>query len=499
GVIGLIVGAILYWVNKGLVLSSKISLLAGALLGLAYLIYFLVEQREFFTRRATKSGLNALALILIFLGILVVVNFISARHKFAFDTTANKAYSLADQTRKELKNLKMDINIYLFTGKGDPRVEQTGERIMELLGRYSYYSPKIHIYRVDIEREPHKAREFGVKSYNTVVVAAGERREKIENMVTEESLTNAIIRATKTTKPKVYFVKGKGERSPYSTDKDGYSELTKLLTDENFIVDTLFFLYAGKVPDDASLVVIAAPQYDYTTAELKKLDEYLENGGKLLVLFEPGDLDTLANWLSNYGIKVNDDIVVDVSGAGILFGTNELMPIVGSYDAFSPITKDFNVATLFPTTRSLKKADDTKGYSVVELARTSPQSWGEIDYRTKKIAMDKGKDTPGPVAVAVSAQKLSTEKKETRIVAFGDADFPSNTYYKFSGNKDLFMNSISWLVLEEERIGIRPVEEEDRRITLTARTQKLILYLLIVILPACALLTSGIVWWRRRG
>lgn len=499
GVIALILGAILYWIHKGFVLSARISLLAGIVLILGSLAYFLYEQREFFTRRTTKSGINALALILIFIGILALINFLGARHKVAWDTTSNKAYSLADQTRKELKNLKSDINIYLFTGKGNPQVENEGARIQELLARYSYLSPRVHIFRVDIEREPHKAKEHGVKSYNTVVVTCEGRSEKIEGIVNEEKITNAIVRATKTTKPKIYFIKGHGERDPFSTEKDGYSEIRQNLTDENFIVDTLFLLQAGKIPDDANLLVVAAPTYDYTPPELKLIGEYLDGGGKLLVMFEPGGLDSLTRWLSNYGIKVDDDMVIDVSGMGMLFGTNELMPIVGAYDRFSPITKEFTIATLFPTTRSVRRAEDTKGYSVIEVAKTSAQSWGEVDYKKEKLAMDKGTDVPGPVPVCVSAQKVVSEGKETRIVVFGDADFVSNTYYKFQGNRDIFINSINWLVLEESHIGIRPVEEEDRRVTLTARTQRLILYLLLVIFPLIALLIGGFVWWRRRG
>ncbi len=495
GVLSLLAGGVLYWVHKQMVLSSKITLLLGFGLLLISFIAYLIQQREFFTKRATKYGLNAGVVIILFLGILILLNFLGARHKASWDLTANKFFSLSDQSLKVLKLLERDVKIYNFDRKGgaeNPRMEY-------LLGLYEYHSPKVKVTTVDPEREPQVAKKFGVRKFGTIVVVSGARHEKIEENPTEEKITNAIVRATKGEQKKIYFLTGHGEKQLNSMEKDGYKAVNDALVDANFQPDTLFLLMTGKIPEDASLLVIAGPEYDYTEPELKQIEEYLAGGGKLLLMLEPGKYPELCKWIEQFGVRSEDNSVVDVSGMGFLFGANELMPVVGTYDKFNPITKEFTAATMFAMVRGLERAEESGGYSIVELAKTSPQSWAERDYQAKKMRFDDERDGKGPVTIAMALSKPAVEGKETRIVIFGDSDFVSNSYYRFSGNRDLFLNSINWLTLEEELISIRPKEEADRRVNLSAATQRMLFYLIVIVLPFISLLVGAIVWWRRRG
>ena len=91
-----------------------------------------------------------------------------------------------------------------------------------------------------------------------------------------------------------------------------------------------------------------------------------------------------------------------------------------------------------------------------------------------------------------------TTKPETRVVVFGDSDFASNAYLGFSGNKDLYMNTLGWLSQQENLISIRPKEAEDRRLTLTSAQQMNIRWLSLLIMPAIVFGTGIYTWWRRR-
>jgi ABC-type uncharacterized transport system involved in gliding motility auxiliary subunit len=127
---------------------------------------------------------------------------------------------------------------------------------------------------------------------------------------------------------------------------------------------------------------------------------------------------------------------------------------------------------------------------------------------------DKG-DTAGPVTIgmAVAVQNKAPEPAkpaegaaaetppaapETRIVAVGDSDFASNAYLGVEGNRDLFMNTLSWLAQQESLISIRPREASDRRLTLTASQITLMFWLSIVLIPGAVMGTGIYTWWRRR-
>jgi ABC-type uncharacterized transport system involved in gliding motility auxiliary subunit len=164
--------------------------------------------------------------------------------------------------------------------------------------------------------------------------------------------------------------------------------------------------------------------------------------------------------------------------------------------------------TLFPLTRSVEVAKTPpKGVSLSPLARTSPQSWGETD----KSVFDKGQakqdpgEKTGPLAVVIAATidppaeekpgsaPAAEDKKPTksRIVVVGTADFASNQFLGAQGNRDFFLNAVSWLAEQEDQISIRPKDTRQNPIVLTAAQSNLVLWLPLFVLPG-AVLAGGI-------
>jgi len=83
-------------------------------------------------------------------------------------------------------------------------------------------------------------------------------------------------------------------------------------------------------------------------------------------------------------------------------------------------------------------------------------------------------------------------------VVVGSSGWVSNSILRFNGNRDLAMNMFNWLSSDEDLISIRPKEPEDRRLSLTVRQMRLILYTCLIFMPL-AVIGAGIsVWWRRR-
>jgi ABC-type uncharacterized transport system involved in gliding motility auxiliary subunit len=251
------------------------------------------------------------------------------------------------------------------------------------------------------------------------------------------------------------------------------------------------------------------------------LKKYLDNNGKLLLMLDPSEaanaapLTNLIALAHDWGIDVTNTLVVDASGMGRLIGAGPEMPIAANYPSH-PITERFRVATAYPLARALTIVQGgVNGHTASPVVESSPQSWAEADLKSigegKEVTLDESKgDKPGPVtiAAAVSAAKPDatppapgqpdTPKPETRVVVYGDSDFPSNSVLGIPGNKDMFMNTIGWLSQQENLISIRPKEASDRRLTLTATQQNNITWLSLLIVPGLVFLTGAYSWWRRR-
>ena len=84
------------------------------------------------------------------------------------------------------------------------------------------------------------------------------------------------------------------------------------------------------------------------------------------------------------------------------------------------------------------------------------------------------------------------------MAVIGDSDFAANAGLGIQGNRDLFMNTVGWLSQQENLIAIRPKDPEDRRITLTATQQNNIVWLSLLVIPACIFGTGVYAWSRRR-
>jgi ABC-type uncharacterized transport system involved in gliding motility auxiliary subunit len=330
----------------------------------------------------------------------------------------------------------------------------------------------------------------------------------------EENLTNALLKVIREGKKVVYCLEGHGEHSINNTERDGYSEAKRAIESQNYGVKSLSLLTEGKMPDDASILIIAGPRKDPLEAELAEITRFIERGGKALFLMDPEAPAGLAQYLINYGIQVVDGVVVDPVSR--LFGMDIDTPVVASYEQH-PISKNFEVASFFPLALSVKTTDKMpERISAQLLAKTSPNSWLErgvderqgIARREGRLAYNEGADEKGPVPVVAVAtmsgrREGSTDKepKNARLVVFGDSDFASNNYLNLSGNRDLFLNTVSWLAEEENLIAIRPKESGSFFTPVTANQERLIFWLSMIVLPA-VVVGSGVatyIWRRQSG
>jgi ABC-type uncharacterized transport system involved in gliding motility auxiliary subunit len=250
---------------------------------------------------------------------------------------------------------------------------------------------------------------------------------------------------------------------------------------------------------------VASPRRGLLAPELAALRGYAAQGGHLGLFLEPEVKAGLDPLLADFGIALDDDMVVDPSPVAQLFGGSPVTPIVLP-QAGHPIGRELGqLRAAFPTTRSLAAVAGVEP-APVPLVLTGREAWGETDVAglfSKGAKHDPGEKT-GPLPVAMAAQKpvAAAEGKrsdEARVVAAGDGEFFSNQYLQLLGNLDLFLNAASWLTQQEDRITIRPRAREASRLFLSQAQASAIKFVTIDALPV-ALLGFGLaVWLVRRS
>ena len=482
------------------------------------LLYILSQWREIgraFAGRQARFGTLAVASIVVVLAILATINYIGSRHNKRWDLTAAKQFSLSDQTRKVLGDLKEPVHIKVFA------LSREFDRFRDRLDEYTYAGKQVSVEYIDPEQKPTIAQQYGITTSGTVVFEYKGRTEKATSDA-EQELTNALIKVIQGRQPKVYFVQGHGEKDMVSAERSGYNAINSALTSSNFVTDKLVLAQQGAVPADADLVIVAGPKTDFLQPEIDYLRAYLARGGKAMLMLDPvikadqPQLTLLQGLAKDWGINVGNDVVLDVSGMGQLIGTDESVPVAASYPPHA-ITDGFRLLTAYPLARSASPVEGgVNGHTAQAIVETSSRSWAETNLKSLTSGQPAKKDDAdkaGPVslAAAVSApvaeptpkpdkkiQDQNERKPETRLVVFGDSDFASNAALGVQGNRDLFLNAVNWLAQQENLIAIRPHDPEDRRITMTADQATRVFYLTVLIVPGLILLAGVQTWWRRR-
>jgi ABC-type uncharacterized transport system involved in gliding motility auxiliary subunit len=495
--IAAVVSVGLYIVQRQMSLALQISL--GLIVaGLA--IYALLDPdkvRQILTGRQARYGSNALVLILAFVGIVVVINYLVYLNPKSWDLTEDKQYTLAPETLNTLSNLPEKVKAKAFYSQRFPT--DTAEDLLERFKQNS--AGKFDYEFIDPEENPLAAEQAKITQDGTIVLIMGTSQQPVR-FASEQELTSGLVRLMNPTAQNVYFLTGHGEYNPEDVGDQSYSVVKRTLESKNYTVKVLNLLVENQIPEDARVIVVAGPRQPLTQAEVDLLKQYLQSGGSLIPMFEPipvtefGDAaDPLAEYVfSDWGVQLSNDMVVDLNSQ------QPFAPFAAAYGRHAITEPIQNVTSQFPTARSVRAAAST-GASLVELVLTSQQSWAEMSLEgiadgTAQIQYDEGQDTLGPVPLAVAAENL---ENNARLVVFGDSDFAINANFSAYANGDLFINSVDWAVGQEDLISLTPKNQTQRMLLPPQQTaMNLILLGTVIILPGLALLGGVMVFLRRR-
>lgn len=483
------------------------------------------------TRRQLLFGSTLGAGVLLVGALVVLVNYLSARHYERFDWTATGLYTLSEKTENIVEDLDQEIEAVVFMSPEDELFAPT----KELLNRYGAASPQIQVRVVDPVKNRAEAerlaQEHAMDRAGVVFVAGSERRvvstsdlaeydysgmqagraPEMTGFRGEQQFTQAILELVEREKPRILFTTGHGEASLDGRDPAGLQRLTEVLGGDNFELEEWASLGAREVPEGTDVVVIPGPRTSFAPPELALFDEFLAGGGRMLVLVDPRleedsarTEDVLADWLGRYGIEIPRAIVVDPAKLLPFFGAETIF--VDSYGSH-PITEALRQArltTVFALSRPVQ-ASEGADPAPTELMRTSAEGWGETNLENLEAVDEGEEDLAGPVPLGV-ALELSPpdeagegEMPRGRLVVLGDSDLVTNAQLGTAGNATLVSNTLNWLVERESHLGIAPKEPEDVRLSLTPAQRRVFVWLVVLGLPAaCAVVGIYVTLKRRR-
>ncbi len=514
GLVMILVGVASYYATRSLHGMSAFSV-ANLALGVALILIGGVAQvrafRGFSGAAPRRVALRALAIL--FAGFLAVISLVVASQSWTarLDLTADELYTLSDQTRALCAELAAQpgapIELVFFEDA------LLAKDVRLLVDAYADACPQVLVRDASRNEPPPGARELYTTTATTVIACRGDVCDPL-GYPSERNITGAIVRLASARVPRVYFLIGHGEIDLASQADGGYSGLAGLLRDQGFDVRALVGPATAELPTDADVLIAAAPERDLLPEELALLDRYLEGGGRLLALSEPGLRSNFySEFLLRWGFNLEDGVVVDDSSSPLLEDPSPLNLLVHLFAPYNPVTRTLSRRTmvLMPTTRPVglarKPAPDDR---LERVAFASARAF--IARETAMALAGRGLDRPvdapetePPVAATGSYPRgdvvpgTETTEREARVVVIGDRDFASNRLLDALYNRDLLLNAVRWLASDEARIALTDKAWTPNQDPLTLQQTVAYFYFLAFALPETLLLLGIYAWWRKQA
>lgn len=483
--------------------------------------------------------INLVLQALLFLSLIGGLNYLALHHSWRFDLTAHHRYSLSPETLSYLSALDQSVRLIVTIEKDSDNqdVAQAFRDVSGLLREYVNATQgkdrgRVTVEFLDVYQRRREADLLGIDRPDIVLAISGDRRRAIplsefyivrdgtrkEAFAGEQAITAAILDVSNPDPPRIYFVTGHGEMSPQDVDpRRGLSVLADELRLRNLEIETVNLAQARRVPDDASLIVIAAPsQGRFLPYEVEQLRQYASSrAGRILLLLPPAVDHGLDDLLYDWGMIAEDVWVFDNDLANV----TETRDLNITYFPEHPITtilNNYQIPLTLGSTRVVRPdpgrpLDDSLRLTV--LAATAPSAWGERDYRLRArhefnpsadLKGDPRLEPPGRLALGVASERVTPPKnlpfsvRGGRLVVFGNADFASNDRIQLSGNRAFLLSAVDWCVDREVQLNTPPRPIRHYQLTLSQQQIIRLRYSLLLILPGIAALLGLLVYWTRR-
>lgn len=433
-----------------------------------------------------------------FLALLTAIQAISTARNHRLDLTLQQKFSLSPRSQQVLRKLAHDVQVTAFVQSDRPE----NFFLEDLLARMAAVGPRFRSRVVDMNKNPALAREYKATQYGTLVFESRGVRKGTLLAQGENDVISTLLQVTRGSEKTVYFLSGHGEGdidNAYPTI--GFSKFASALTEEFYLTRKLFLGERGAVPDDATLVVLLGPEADLLPHELAALDDYVQSGGALFALIDPGAPASVVAFLERYGFDLPDAVAVDPVQR--LYAGEMLTFRVSPTGKPHQMIISVNAPPIFSLARVVRAYGNREGVLARPILRTSAEGWGSTDPQTAtggRAPYDAEKDLAGPVVVAGEITFGKDDGLGGQILVFGDSDLGNNKLIEQGGNRDLLVNAVNWLAEDVEQMAARPEAQESGRHQwiLSALQVSWVRLVSVVFMPAAFLVLGlGIFVWQR--
>lgn len=497
------------FVTSGSLALSAAKAVAGLVLLGAYFATNFQQFGQFATRRSSFFFATTVVMAVVTLGGLVALNYIAFKKNRSWDFTKEKIFTLAPQTTATLAGLKEKVRAIGFLPPSHPYYDS----VQQLFQRYQAEAPEKFEYTFkDPLRHPDLAAKYQLKQGQTpVVLTRGEGATESHttlNVISEQELTNALIKLSAVGSQKVYVLTGHGEwplEAEAAAPGDpgaSLSELRKQLLQEGYTPEALNLAGKPEVPRDASLVLVAGAKTSYSAPEVEALRKYLAAGGRMLYFAEFNAEPKLDALLAEYGVEVDKGAVADPQfNSGNPYALVSLF--YGEHELTGPLRqRQLNIE--FPTTRGLTllRQGLAPGVKVEAVVLTSPFAWVESTPEADSTPSDGEKSGQIPlVAASTRETKDAPDKRfdQARVVVMGDSEILLDANWGHEANRNLVMNALGWASHQVEKITIRPPDREVSTLELDEAMLENIRFVSTDLLPLSLLGVGVAIWLSRRN
>ncbi|MEX0951161.1 MAG: GldG family protein [Gammaproteobacteria bacterium] len=443
-----------------------------------------------------QSRLNSVVFLLLLLSLVTGLAWLSQRYSSEFDWTRSGRHTLSEASIKILAELDAPLTITAFA-REEPMLRTA---IRNYLQRYQRVKPDIELTFVNPSTAPELVRERNISIDGELVLEYSGRRENVKT-ISEQSISNALQRLARGDERWIAFISGHGERDPLGEANHDLGEWTNFLTDNGFQIQPVNLNDLQTVPDNTQVMVLAGPRIDLFPGEVGLIADYLDNGGNLLWLLDPGKLHGLEPIADQLGLRLPDGVIID--HASQLLGVNDptiVVAVEGMYGQHL-INASFDYTTLFPFSRVIDITDATSAqdWQASRLIQTGDHTWLESDSPDNAAEFNMAAERQGPLPIAYAFSRTpAPDASEQRVVVVGDGDFLANAYINNGGNIELGNRFMNWLSEDDDLIAIPARHVPDARLDLSTAQALIIGFGFLIVLPLGLFASGMMIWWRRR-
>ena len=445
-----------------------------------------------------QSRLNSIITLCLLIVVMGLLAWLSNKHTIEQDWTSSGRHTLSQASRDLLAKMPDPIEVTSYAREN----QLLRKAISDFVAKYQRHKDNITLHFINPDAVPDDVRNLGVSVDGEIIIHYQGRSEHVKSDK-EQVFTNALQRLARNQERWIAFVEGHGERSALGEANHDLGEWVKQLFNQGYRAQPINLSETQAIPDNTNVLVIAGPRIDYLPGETALILDYINAGGNLLWLNEPGPLYKLDALAEELDIKFHDGAVIDYAGQLIGINDPSIALVTSSLYSPHPVTENFEFTTLFPLAGALEILESEK-WLAKPILTTGDHTWNETAKLEGAVEYNEGADTLGPLTIGLSLERELEQEdseelitKQQRIVILGDGDFLSNTYLANSGNNELGTRLINWLSSDDDFISIPPKVANDTQLNMSPTTLGVIGIGFLFILPT-ALVVIGITTGIRR-